>query len=287
MLPLLSGRLPDRCTRCGAQQVPGAAPFGAAQAPGGFGPPPGYGGGFGPAPIAAQPRKQSSGGCIALVVLGLLVALAGGGAAVWLLLVKSPGRADLGGDPATAANDDDAPATREGDRASPGGPAPAPGDAPKSQGSGPQGDYFASASAVGEAIATKFTRDAELKELVLYPGYAIFELRDPVKRNNVDRHVLRPSGFEAPSPVRLVGDDESELDQQVFRIREVDFNVVPRLVDDARTQMAVEEAKVTHIIIDKFFPFRKKLGFRVYVSSDRAGGYVDYDAKGNKIKVIK
>ena len=211
----------------------------------------------------------SSAGCIVALVGMLLVLVVGGATAAYVLL----GRGDYAASaPPDVAQSPDAP--------SPDSPGAKPATA-----QGPEGDYFAGAVEVQKAIAARFTAKADLLELVLYPGYAIFQLRDPVKRENVDRYTLRPTGMGEPDPERLSSSDKKELDQSTFALSDVDFVLVPKLVADAQKHLNFENGKVTHVIIDKFFPFRRALGFRVYVSSERDSGYVNYDAQGKLIKV--
>jgi hypothetical protein len=226
--------------------------------------------------MPAAAAGSSNAGCVAAAVISVLVMLLmGAGGAAYFLTAS----ADVSsGAPPEAAESPEPVA------ASPGGPSAgveAAGAAPAA------GDYFADAPAVQTAIADRFTSRAELRELVLYPGQAIFELRDAVERDNVDRYILRPTGLSEPDPERLSSRDKKELDAAVFPLSDVDFKLVPELVADAQKKLDYDNGKVTHVIIDKFFPFRKALGFRVYVSSERDSGYVNYDARGKLIKVVQ
>jgi hypothetical protein len=216
--------------------------------------------------------KQGNAGCVISIVALVFVVLAGVGAAFFVFAARSSA-----GVSASEPSREKTP-----DRSRP-TPARAPAPPPP-----PSVDYFQSAESVGTAIAARFTPNAELRELVLYTGYAIFELRDPAKRENVDRYVLRPSGYDEPRPVTVSGRDKSQLDAATFRLSEVRFALVPQLVADAKIRIPVADGQVSHIIIDKFFPFRKALGFRVYIRSEReGGGYVSYDAAGKMLKVQK
>src|SRR5690606_14861998 len=126
-------------------------------APGGMahGPPPGY-----PAPmVAAPPAKSSShAGCILAAVAVLVLLVLGGGVGAFMML-----RADYSAPEPKAVSE---PSPVAGGQGVPtGGPEAAP-EAPA--GDGPQGDYFANAPAVGQAIGERFSPQAELLELVLY-----------------------------------------------------------------------------------------------------------------------
>jgi hypothetical protein len=233
--------------------------------------------------MPAAAAGSSNAGCVAAAVISVLVMLLmGAGGAAYFLTASADVSSGAPPEVAeSAAPVDESPAPVA---ASPGGPSAgveAAGAAPAA------GDYFADAPAVQTAIADRFTSRAELRELVLYPGQAIFELRDAVARDNVDRYILRPTGLSEPDPERLSSRDKKELDAAVFPLSDVDFKLVPELVADAQKKLDYDNGKVTHVIIDKFFPFRKALGFRVYVSSERDSGYVNYDARGKLIKVVQ
>jgi hypothetical protein len=266
-LEMVFGRVQERCSYCGTtQQAAPAAARPGYSAPGPYVPPPPM-----MAPVYVAPRKQGSAGCVVGILALVMVLMVAAGAMFFFLRARPEASTSRSRD----RNSSERPSSRS--KAEPAS-APAP--------AGVQGNYFQSATAVRDAIAARFTPNAEMRELVLYPEYAIFELRDPVKRNNVDRLVLRPGGFDDPDPIQLVADDKSELDKVSFRLSEVNFTVVPGLVTDALNRIKLDEGRVSHIIIDKFFPFRKALGFRVYVTSERdSGGYVSYDAAGRMLKV--
>jgi hypothetical protein len=51
--------------------------------------------------------------------------------------------------------------------------------------------------------------------------------------------------------------------------------------------MGIPDGKVSHIIVDRFTFNRKKVSFRVYVSSDRESGYMLANADGSFVKIVK
>jgi hypothetical protein len=133
----------------------------------------------------------------------------------------------------------------------------------------PDGDYFEGAPAVGKAIADRFSADAELLELRLYSNHATFTLRDPHKRTYVDRYTLRSAGFDGPDAVSLSGPEKSHLDEATFRLSEIDLTLVSKLVADAKQRIVIEHS-FANVLIEKDL-FRRALGFRVYISSERDG----------------
>jgi hypothetical protein len=124
-----------------------------------------------------------------------------------------------------------------------------------------------------------------MTELVLYPEYAIMQARDPRQRQNVDRYVFRAGAVAEPSPVMLVG--SVDLDAETFTREQVAFGEITRLVRDARTQIGVEGARTTHVIIERDTVFAGgEIVVRVYAGTERRSGYVEYDARGNLRRVV-
>jgi len=144
-LPLVFGRPADRCEYCRAPQP--RAPT-----------PPVHPIGLSPAIV---PRKQSNAGCV--IGMGAVVlVLMGAGVGFWVLFATR-----------SAAN---VSATERARDNAPTPPVPVVVPIP-SEPAKPKVDYFASPESAGTAIAERFTQNAELRELVLYPEYAVFELR--------------------------------------------------------------------------------------------------------------
>jgi hypothetical protein len=141
-------------------------------------------------------------------------------------------------------------------------------------------DYFEQPTAARDEIAKRLSPQVALKSLVLYPDYVVFEAEDPNKKGNVDRYTLRPTGLSPPDPVRLAGPEEKSLDAFLFRLGDVDFTLLPSLVADAGKRLAIEDGKASHVIIGKGHFRAQPLDIRVYVSSARKSGSVEYDAGG-------
>jgi hypothetical protein len=148
-------------------------------------------------------------------------------------------------------------------------------------------DFFADASSVPKAFQNALGAPPKAKELVIYPGYAILEAQDPRKPENVDRYTLRNGTVGDKSPQRLVGSEKAKLQSHLFELASVDFGLVPRLVADARTRLGYEGAKTSHVILGRNIPFSANVRWRVYVSSERDSGSVEYDAAGAMKRVFK
>jgi hypothetical protein len=125
-----------------------------------------------------------------------------------------------------------------------------------------------------------------LTELVLYPTYAIAEARNPRRPADLDRYLFRGGTVDLPSPVTIVGN--RDLDAETFTREEFVVAQVPGLVRAAPAQLAVEDARTTHVIIERDTVFAGgQVVIRVYAGSARRSGYVEYDAAGKLRKVVQ
>jgi hypothetical protein len=149
-------------------------------------------------------------------------------------------------------------------------------------------NYFADATSVPTKYKEKIGGPTRVLELVLYPEYANAQIQDPNKKLNVDQFHLRKGAVDDGSPVKFMGKQPTEQDLQAstWTFEEVDFTQVPKMAADAVAQLKFEDAKVTHMILQRgrFAPNAGKLGWRVYVNSPRRSGSVEYDTKGTLIK---
>jgi hypothetical protein len=89
----------------------------------------------------------------------------------------------------------------------------------------------------------------------------------------------------APEPVRLVGG--GDLETNLFSSNEVAWDAIPAVVVAAVEQAGIPEGTVTHVIVTRDLPWKPDIVLRVYVSSDRESGYVEFDAQGGFLEVVK
>ncbi len=148
--------------------------------------------------------------------------------------------------------------------------------------------YFKNATSVPAKLAAKIGGPVRVIELVVYPDYVIAEVQDPRKHGNVDRFTLRDGVVGDGDPVRLVGDLKSarDVDAVVQDLASVDFAILPRMVKETRAHLRIEDGKVTHAILDARRVFHKDVTWRVYVSSARKDGSVEFDLAGHVKKVF-
>jgi len=163
-----------------------------------------------------------------------------------------------------------------------------PGLAPKlTQPAQPAVTPFTNPEGVRKIITNGLGEGVELVELILYDAYAIIEARDPKKPENVDRYVIRNGELGAPSPVRLSSRDKDELKARAFKLKDVNVGLATKLVQDAQARLSLEGAKVSHVILKSNLPFGKDVVWRVYVSSPRDSGSVEYKLDGTMRRVYK
>lgn len=122
-------------------------------------------------------------------------------------------------------------------------------------------------------------------ELGIYPTYAFLKAQDPKKKKNVDQFDLRDGVVSDPTPVRLLGGGEKDLESNLFPLAEVDPKGLKSALADAlgRTK-DIEDGKITHVIVKRRLPFAKDVRCLIYVSGPRESVFLEYDAKGKFLK---
>jgi hypothetical protein len=166
-----------------------------------------------------------------------------------------------------------------------GGAAPRP--ALPSLPAAPKVDYFANPTSIPGTLQAAIGTPLRAKQLVIYSEYVIIEAQDPQKPQNVDRYTLRNGSVGDKDAVRLVGREKDNLAQHLFELSVTNFALVPALINDARTRLGFSDAKVSHVMLDRHLPFSKDVLWRVYISSDRDSGFVEYDTAGKMKRVSK
>jgi len=146
---------------------------------------------------------------------------------------------------------------------------------------------FTNPKGIHKIIRDGLGEEVELLELVLYDTYAFFQARDPNKPENVDRYTIRNGEMSAPSPVHLSSRDKAQLKARSFKLKNVNMGLVTKLVQDTQARLAIEDSKVTHVILMSNLPFGNDVIWRVYASSPRESGSVEYKLDGTMRRVYK
>jgi hypothetical protein len=148
-------------------------------------------------------------------------------------------------------------------------------------------DYFADASRVKARYQAALGKPIMAKELVIFQYYATLEAQDRKKPDHVDSYKLWANKVERPQAVRL-GSEKGALGQILFSLDNVDFAIVPRLLQQALAELKIEEGKVTHVYLerDSSNP-RPEPIWRVYVNGSRDSGFVEFSVKGEKLRTAQ
>lgn len=126
--------------------------------------------------------------------------------------------------------------------------------------------------------------EAAVHEVALYDGYAIVTLVDPPS-GEVDRITLYAGRRPSVDPVRThAGYDPAA---STFARGEVAWDRIPELVERTPAQLGIAGGKVSHVLVARNLPFSPDTVIRVYVSSERRSGRIDYFADGRVMREFK
>jgi hypothetical protein len=223
--------------------------------------------------------KPAPGGWLRLLLgLGLTAALLVGVVLAW---PDGGGDADTGDDEAGPR----APTTLVDGSPGPDLPGLTPGPSP---GDEEDVDLFSEGAAEAVAEVLEAAGDPQqVFELAIYPTYLFVAYRDPAEPSHLDRRMWR-GGSVQPADANPIDDRvDADTEPGLFAPGEVDLGRLPAMVADARTRYGVP-VDATHVLIDRFLPFDRRVLVRVYATpSDgrSGGGYVTYTPDGTFVDV--
>jgi hypothetical protein len=132
-------------------------------------------------------------------------------------------------------------------------------------------------------MTEKIGGEVKALDLSVYENFVKIQVQDPQKKENVDSYDYKNGIISEPVPVRLYGG--GSLEQNLFKLKEVNLARIPELIDEAREKsQELEGAKVTHVIVKKELPFSNKVKIRVYLSGTRKSAWLVADADGKVIE---
>jgi hypothetical protein len=155
-----------------------------------------------------------------------------------------------------------------------GGGSESPSDAP------PIG--FGDGATVTATALAGLGSERSLVRVVLYDGYGIVVAVAP--NGDVDRVVIRGGGGEPPSPQPSATVRDAERER--FAAADLDWGLVPALVERTPGDLGIDGGRVSHVIVEKNVPFSPDLVIRVYVSTERRSGRIDYYADGRPMRAF-
>ena len=138
------------------------------------------------------------------------------------------------------------------------------------------------AEVIAEIGVARGAAPLRILHALIYPEYAFAQVQDPSIPANVDEYQWR-GDLSGPAPVTLTGD--GDLEANLFSDTEVNWAVIPTLVETALAQIPIEGAEVSHISVQRNLPFSDAVQIRVFVNGTRTSGYLDADAQGTVINV--
>lgn len=126
-------------------------------------------------------------------------------------------------------------------------------------------------------------------QVSVYPGFAMSQLQDPKVPLNADSFTLRDGVVGDVQPIQFMGPKPTieGLKRQTFDLEaDVDWGKLPAMIESTPITLKIEGAVVSHAIIKRDLPFSDTMSVRVYASGPRRNGSVQFDGKGNVLKVF-
>lgn len=157
-------------------------------------------------------------------------------------------------------------------------------------GAGPGGAQLSFLTAAGvkqaldsykKALGVKALRATEL---TFHDNHSSIEVQSPKNPKHVDGYRLINGAVMGPDAVRLHGSEKRNLKAHLFDPDKTALSKLEELKRTALGKLAYEQAKITHIIVDRG---RGKTTIRIYGSSPRDSGYVRFDENGKFVRAYR
>jgi hypothetical protein len=120
--------------------------------------------------------------------------------------------------------------------------------------------------------------------LTFHDTHSSIKAQSPKNPAHVDEYGYRSGVVSPPEPERLQGSAKAKLESFLFDPEKTALLRLDELKVTALGKMALEESKVTHVIVDRD---RGKLEILIYISSPRDSGYVNFNEKGDVVRVVR
>ncbi len=124
-----------------------------------------------------------------------------------------------------------------------------------------------------------------LLKLSFYDTYAMVEVQDPKKPDNVDAYTYRNGELTGPNPVKLIGN--GRIGDNVFPLKDVNVAGIPALTQEILDKLKdVEGGKLIGYSIKRNLPFSKDVRIQPLTDATRKSVTIEAD-KNAKLKKLE
>jgi hypothetical protein len=123
-------------------------------------------------------------------------------------------------------------------------------------------------------------------KLNLYDSYAMAEVQDPKKPENIDGYTWRDGKLAGPNPVKIIGN--GKIADNVFPLKDVNLDGLPDLTKEVQEKLKdVEGGKMIGYTVNRGLPFSKEIQITPLTNATRKSVYsqADKNAKLKKFEV--
>jgi hypothetical protein len=139
---------------------------------------------------------------------------------------------------------------------------------------------------ISQLTAAVGSENPNILKLSFYDSYAMAEVQDSKKPDNIDGYNYRNGKLSQPTPVKIMGD--GKISDSVFPLKDVNLDGIPALTKEIMEKLKeVEGGHLTGYVVSRGLPFSKEIeispltnGTRKSVSSE-----ADKNAKLKKFEV--
>lgn len=123
-------------------------------------------------------------------------------------------------------------------------------------------------------------------KMSLYDQYAMVEVQDPKKPENIDGYTWRDGKLSPPNPVKIIGN--GKIEDNVFALKDVNLDGLPDLTKEVMNKLKdVEGGKMVGYVIKRGLPFSKDIEISPLTDATRksVSAEADKNAKLKKFEV--
>ena len=120
-------------------------------------------------------------------------------------------------------------------------------------------------------------------KVVVYDSYAMAQVQDPKKPENIDGYTYRDGKMSAAAPVKIMGN--GKIEDNIFALNGVNFAALPALTKEIKEKLKdVEGSKMIGYTINRQLPFSKNIEIYALTDAARKSVRASADANGKLTK---